>query len=293
MNIKNRKYKLFADFDKAHRFLVDTYDFETLNGYLLPQYFEYAHHLQWFDFLRAHRCGLWEEGGELVGIACYEMNIGDCNMHTKKGYEFLLPEMLIHAEKELSAFEEGKHKLSVWITDKEINKRELLKENGYHMAYTEPVKVFFYENPFHERTLPEGFNLIDGTDIDYAKLSECFWRGFDHDEVPPKINIEGNYTVWNAPNADKSLMTIVVAPSGEYACALGMWYDKQNKYAYLEPLATVPKYRRLGLATAALTQAMKKTKALGATYCFGGGGAFYTSIGFEHICNRELWEKEW
>jgi predicted N-acetyltransferase YhbS len=70
-----------------------------------------------------------------------------------------------------------------------------------------------------------------------------------------------------------------------------MWLDEQNKYAYLEPLATIPKYRHMGLATIALTEAMKKTKALGAKYCFGGGGEFYTDIGFDAIMNRELWKK--
>ena len=42
-----------------------------------------------------------------------------------------------------------------------------------------------------------------------------------------------------------------------------MWFDEQNKYAYLEPLATVPEHRRKGLATIALTEAMRKTKEPG------------------------------
>jgi hypothetical protein len=37
---------------------------------------------------------------------------------------------------------------------------------------------------------------------------------------------------------------------------------------------------------------MKKTKALGAAYCFGGVHPFYTAIGFETIANREIWKKE-
>ena len=73
-----------------------------------------------------------------------------------------------------------------------------------------------------------------------------------------------------------------------------MWYDAANKYAYLEPLATIPKYRRMGLATVCLSEAMKKTQARhGAEYCFGGSGDFYTAIGFETIMNREMWKKEW
>lgn len=293
MNITQRRYKMFADFERVHKFLTDTYNKETLNSYLLPQYFEYAHHLQWFDYLRSDHFGLWENNGKIVGVACYEMNMGTCHLHTSESYEFLLPELLAWAERELSVIEGDKQNLQVWITDKEKNKQELLASYGYSLVHSEPVKIFSYDKPFVERSLPDGFTIIDGTNVDYAKLSECFWRGFDHDEIPPAENIDGNIKCWNAPRADLNLMTIAVVPNGKYSCALGMWFDAQNKYAYLEPLATVPKYRRLGLATICLTEAMKKSRKLGATYCFGGGREFYTCIGFETVCNRELWKKEW
>lgn len=69
--------------------------------------------------------------------------------------------------------------------------------------------------------------------------------------------------------------------------------DGVNDYAYLEPLATDPKYRRMGLATIALTEAMKKTQKYGVTYCFGGNREFYQCIGFEVVCHREKWNKVW
>jgi len=139
--------------------------------------------------------------------------------------------------------------------------------------------------------LPEGFTLIDGTNVDYPKLRDCWWRGFDHDGESDS-DYESTIFGSNAPHADLSLMTIAVAPNGDYACALGMWYDEHNKYAYLEPLATVPEYRRMGLATVALTEAMKKTKPLGAEYCFGGSREFYDTIGFEAVCDWELWRRD-
>lgn len=61
----------------------------------------------------------------------------------------------------------------------------------------------------------------------------------------------------------------------------------------LEPLATDPLYRRLGLATVILTEQMKRTQQLGATYCFGGAPDFYPSIGFETVCHRDQWSKKW
>jgi len=292
MAVQARRYRLLADFEPVYRFLQETYDPVTLNSCLLPQYFEYAHAHSYFNHKLTHRFGLWEDGDAIVGIACYEMDLGDCHMHVRPGYEALLPELLGWAEKELCAVKRGRRRLQFWITDKEPQKRELLQANGYKLKRTEPIKIFDYNNAFPERTLPEGFALIDGTNLDYHKLHACFWKGFNHGPWPDR-NVDGNIHGLNAPRADLSLMTIAVAPGGEYACALGMWHDERNKYTYLEPLATVPKYRRMGLATVALTEAMKKTKALGAEYCFGGSREFYTAIGFEIKGNSEFWKKEW
>jgi predicted N-acetyltransferase YhbS len=89
------------------------------------------------------------------------------------------------------------------------------------------------------------------------------------------------------------LTTAVKAPNGDYACFAGMWVDEKNDYAYLEPLATPPKYRGLGLARAAVTEAMKKTVQYGAKYCYGGDIDFYKKIGFEQAGCFNKWRKEW
>jgi len=291
--ITQRRYKLLADFERVHRFLTDTYDRETLNSYLLPQFFEYAHTHPAFCHKLTHRFGFWEKGGELVGVACYEMNIGEAFLGVKNGYSFLLPEMLRYAENELSTFTDSRHILSVWITDKEPEKQALLLQNGYQKFHAEPVKIFTYDKPFLDVRLPDGFSIISlEGENDYRKINACLWKGFDHGDTPDE-DIDCRILMQSGPNFRKDLTTVIKAPNGDYACFAGMWFDPQNKYAYLEPLATVPKYRRIGLATICLTEAMKKTKNLGATYCFGGGREFYTSIGFETICNRELWKKEW
>ena len=94
MNISQRRYKLLADFEKVHAFLEDMYNIESLNSYLLPQFFEYAHTHPAFNHKLAHRIGLWDEYWVLVGAACYEMNIGEAFLSVKNGHSFLLPEML-------------------------------------------------------------------------------------------------------------------------------------------------------------------------------------------------------
>ena len=291
-NVRKRRYQMFADFTRVHEFLTDTYNPTTLNSFLLPQYFEYAHHHSFFNHKLSHRFGVWEQNEEIVGIACFEMDLGESHLHVEEGYEYLLPELLDWAEKELCRPEEGKYVSGIWITDKEPDKREMLKSRGYELVRTDRVTIFDYKKPFPETALPEGFKLICGHDADYNKLHACYWKGFDHGDNPDN-DVDGTIHACNAPNGNLSLDTIVVAPNGEYACALGMWHDEQNEYAYLEPLATVPKYRRMGLAKAALVASMEITKQLGANYCFTGGGEFYTAIGCEIICDRELWKREW
>lgn len=292
-NIYCRRYKLLADFAPVHRFLTEIYSLDTLNSYLLPQFFEYAHTHPYFNHKRTHRFGLWEEDGQLIGIACYEMDVGESFLVTDRDHAFLLPEMLAYAEKELSVVKENRRILSVWVTDRERDKVELLEGEGYTKVHREPVRIFSYSKPFIDVKLPAGYSIISlEEENDYRKIHECLWKGFDHGDSPDE-DIDCRILMQSGPNFRRDLTTVIKAPNGEYACFAGMWLDEKNRYAYLEPLATVPGHRRMGLATAALTEGMKKTKALGATYCFGGVHEFYTAIGFETICYRELWRKEW
>ncbi len=291
--ITQRRYKLLFDFDNVHTFLEDMYNIESLNSYLLPQFFEYAHTNPAFCHKLTHRFGLWEKGEELVGVACYEMNIGEAFLSVKNGYGFLLPEMLRYAENELSTLTDGGHSLSVWITDKEPEKQTLLLQNGYQKSHAEPVRIFTYDKPFLDVSLPDGFSIISLEDEnDYEKIDACLWKGFDHGDMLG-YDLDGRMLMQSGPNFRRDLTSVIKAPNGDYACFAGMWYDAKNKYAYLEPLATVPEYRRMGLATIALTEGMRKTKKLGANYCFGGVPEFYTAIGFETILNRELWKKQY
>lgn len=293
MAVMKRRYRLLGDFQSVLQFLQEEYSIETLNSYLLPQFFEYAHTHPAFNHQKTHRFALWEEENMVVGVVCYEMDMGECFFVVKDGYYYLLSAMLAHGEEELSVIKDDSHVLHVWITDKEGEKRALLENKGYKKIHTEPVTIFPYEKEFPTRTVPQGFSILSLEDEnDIAKIHACLWKGFDHGP-DPSDDIDCRLLMQSGPNFRKDLTTIIKAPTGEYACYAGMWFDEVNQYAYLEPLATVPEYRGLGLGTLALTEGMKKTKDLGACYCFGGSLEYYHRIGFKTICHRELWRKEW
>ncbi len=291
--IKVRRYRLLADFDMVSHFFDENFDLETLNSYLLRPFFEYAHTHPAFNHKLTHRFGLWESDKKIVGVTCYEMDLGECFISVKKGYEDLIVEIVEYAEEELSESIDNKCKLGVWIIDKELQKAEILIKKRYQKVYSEPVTIFTYESEFPKVKLPDGFSIISLLEEnDFKKINDCLWKGFNHGSEPDD-DLDCRILMQSGPNFSKELTTIIKAPDGNYACFAGMWFNEANKYAYLEPLATSPEYRKMGLATIALTEGMRKTKLLGAKYCFGGAIGYYSKIGFKTICHREKWEKEW
>ena len=291
--IKLRRYKLLGDFEKVCQFLDINFNHDYLNSYLLSPFFEYAHTHPAFKHQYTHRFGLWEDGEQIVGIVCYEMELGECFLSVHKDYEKLLTEMLEYAEEELVEIKNNEHILRVWIIDKEVRKSKLLQENGYQRIYIQPVKIFTYDKKFPEIVLPDGFSIISLEDENnFEQINACLWKGFDHGPDPDD-DIDCRMLMQSGPNFKKELTTVIKAPNGDYVCYAGMWFNEANKYAYLEPLVTVPEFRKMGLATIALVESMKKTKKLGAKYCFGDANEFYSKIGFKTICYRELWKKVW
>jgi predicted N-acetyltransferase YhbS len=96
----------------------------------------------------------------------------------------------------------------------------------------------------------------------------------------------------SAANFRRDLNIVAIAPDGAYAAYAGTWYEPLNRYAYVEPVATDPTYRRLGLGRAAVLEGVRRCGLLGAEVAYvGSDQEFYKAIGFELIFNTQCWEK--
>ncbi len=70
-----------------------------------------------------------------------------------------------------------------------------------------------------------------------------------------------------------------------------MWYIPGSEYAYVEPVFTLPEYRRRGLGKAAVLEGLKRCSKLGAKYAIVlSSQQFYYSIGFYPIQNETWWQ---
>lgn len=154
-------------------------------------------------------------------------------------------------------------------------------------------KVFDFEQSL-DHPLPEGFHFVEPGNLSLEKISECCWKGFNHEEEegPWDGDIEYEYYMLMAPHLHPEDAVVVESDTGEYACYAGMWWTPENHLAYMEPLCTVPKYRKKGLAAAALSEHYRRLKPQGATHMTGGGDPFYDKIGFQPLIHWTFWEEK-
>jgi hypothetical protein len=116
------------------------------------------------------------------------------------------------------------------------------------------MSLYVFPSPFPAITLPDGFRLTSlAEECDWTMVHRAVYRGFNNGMDVP-INEEellSRQKMFDTPTAWGDLKIAVVAPDGEFVAFCGLFYEPVNQYAYVEPVATDPRYRRLSLGKAA------------------------------------------
>jgi predicted N-acetyltransferase YhbS len=98
--------------------------------------------------------------------------------------------------------------------------------------------------------------------------------------------------MFDTPKARRDLKIAVAAPNGDFVAFCGMFYEPTGRFAYVEPVATDPDYRRLRLGKAAVLEGIRRCGVLGATVSYvGSDQPFYRAIGFRKVYDSECWVK--
>ena len=161
------------------------------------------------------------------------------------------------------------------------------------MDYSEEHSRIVLDKTIPEVLLPEGFTIKSlAEENDFHKINQVLWRGFNHEGPAPEEEVQGRREMQQAPNFRKDLNIVVVAPEGHYVSYSGIWYVEDNRLAYVEPVATDPDYRRMGLGKAAVLECVRRVSELGAEVVWvGSGQEFYKAIGFTKMFAIHPWVK--
>ncbi len=266
-------------------------DYEAVCAFLIALNETDRTHIHWnwarFEWMYGHpECdttllgsiGLWFDHDMIVGAAIYDMYFGEAFCAALPDYASLYPEILSYAYDALRD-ESG---LAVAIADD--CKAEIAQAKALGFApieQTETVLAIDLDRPF-TAVLPDGLRLYEPDPIrDEKALQWLFWQGFDHGTDRAAFEREEQVAARPRRHLNPHLGLAAVDADGDFAAFCCLWYDERTDYAYVEPVCTVPAYRKKGVAKALLHEAMRRAHALGAERAYViSDQVFYMRLGF-------------
>lgn len=249
-----------------------------------------------FDNSSVDKIGLWfcRNNSELVGISTYDHYFGEAFYAVKEGYENLEEELLEYAIKNFSN-EEG---LGIAVNDSDNHSIDLLLSHGFvkRNDYAENMLEYKFEDNSFDYTLPKGIEIkCLNTKTDLYKHHKVLWQGFENDGDLPmdEKNIEQQKRMLSAPHLNSYLHTVAVNEDGDYVAYCGCWYSPITDYVYVEPVCTIPQYRKKGLGQAVVLEALKRSYSAGEIRAFViSDYPFYKKLGFvQHSHYNFYWLK--
>jgi predicted N-acetyltransferase YhbS len=288
MSVRIRPYEHGKDFERVGQFLIETYRPGEVYANWLQARWEYMHFHTFIRDLDLTKIGVAEAQGKILGVVHFEGNEAEVFIQVHPAHPQLRFELFAYAEEtnfQGVSKSTGRLIRVVYINDFDKELEQQVQEHGYEKweKFAQEKASMMLDKPLPEVALPDGFSLQSlAEENDMRKINQVLWRGFDHPGLPPEEEIEGRAFAQQAPNFRKDLTIVVVEPEGNYVSFSGMWHITQNKVAYVEPVATDPDYRRMGLGKAAVLEGVRRAAAEGAQVAWVGSGLeFYSAIGFE------------
>ena len=298
MTVKFRQYKSPDDYKHIDAFLIQHYQPDNADRNWIEPAWEYMHGHPYLDGSSLEKIGVWEADGAIVAVAHYESQLSEAFFELHPDYRHLKREMLDYAERTFhGTSKDGRKFLQVYVSETDEEFLSLLKARGYTRddEGTRPMYKFVIPDPYPVITLPKGFQLKSLADeCNWAKVHRVIWRGFNHAGEPPtgEDELKSRRKMFETHTARHDLKIVVEAPNGDFVSFCGMFYEPTHKYAYVEPVATDPDYRRMGLGKAAVLEGIRRCGALGATVAYvGSDQEFYQALGFKKVFNNECWVK--
>ena len=287
--ITSRQYRILTDHMDIYQFMIEIYEKDWRNGVAAP-FLEYALSSEWMDKSYTYLNRIWFDGTKIVGFVFYESPVTDIYFSLRPGYEAIAPEMVAYADAHMPNLD-NKRRFVIFKDQEAII--QAVQQLGYQKTDEYADMYYDFDKPLNYK-LPEGFHFVPPEEYDVEKISKCCWKGFNHEEKEGPWNGDtgNNYQLYQAPHQTIEYAVAVANAEGEYVCWAGMWWTPENKLAYMEPLCTVPEYRKRGLASAALSELYRRMKPLGATHMTGGGNPFYAKIGYSDAVIWTIWKKE-
>lgn len=238
------------------------------------------------------KIGLWKDDGKIVALATFESDTNETFICIDRDYRFLLDEIVLYAQNNINL--NGVSNILINDNDREL--QHIALSHGYRPTQEKQCTAAIDINDSITYTLPEGFRIVSLADeFDMYKYNRVLWKGFNHGPNPSETeeDLEDRRRNFTAPHVNLEHKIAVAAPDGEFVSFCGVWCDPDTDYALVEPVATDPQYRMMGLGKAAVLEAVRRCGRQGASRAFvGSSQQFYYNIGFYPYSTETFWSKK-
>ncbi|MBU1141458.1 MAG: GNAT family N-acetyltransferase [Firmicutes bacterium] len=278
------------DFMKVSEFLADIQK-DALKPISFPWgRWEWMFSLPYLDPDHLDSIGVWEDEGRIVGLMTYESKFGEAYYVLHHLYPYLRREIAQYALRDLQSTDGFR----MLVPDDDHEMQKIIYKMGLHATEEKEMLATMDLDQLLTYELPKGYYIENMKDhLDIKRYHQVLWRGFNHPGEPTmtekeltdrKISLSG-------PHINLSRNIAVVGPIGDYVSYCGTWYQEGSQVAMLEPVATDPQYRKMGLGKAAVYEALKRCKNAGAKLAMvGSGQEFYYKLGFYPYTTYTWWK---
>jgi len=254
---------------------------------------EWMHSLPYLDEKYLDRIFVWEEEQNIVGLLTYESNFGEAFYLIEKGYSLIKEEIM---DKAIQQYDIEGFDFRILIPDEDIEMKMIAVKKGLRPTRDSEMDALIdLKNQDLSYSLPEGFHVTSmQKDFDMLRYNEVLWRGFNHEGEPDssKKNLEERRVSLSGPHVALDRNIAIVSPDGKFVSYSGTFYKEGSPVALVEPVATDPDFRKMGLGKAAVLEAMKRCRDAGALYgLVGSDQQFYYNIGFVPHGRYTWWKK--
>lgn len=214
--------------------------------------------------------------------------------YSQENYE----NFIVHAEEKCYATnDQGSRFIQLRVHPENTLLKDILKKKGYQMIDYKETNLTFELTDRLTYDLDKAFKVVDGYDITPYQKAVAHSKAFGYyynPDFPIDIPIKAFTALNDAPDYKEALDMAIVNENQEIVSFCTLWYDDYNHIGILEPVGTVPEYRKIGLGKSVIYAGMNRAYALGARKILVGSNQdFYHKIGFKHDYALEIWEKNW
>lgn len=202
---------------------------------------------------------LWFDDGQSVGWA-YVDDFNNLHWETDEQYTDLIADELV-AWGETCIRKMGSTALDVNSREDRTERIAFLQQHGFRQLEDTTVTMTrSLSTPIPDHVLPQDFALRPIKGVEEAAAVAAMHRAAFGTEY---MTTENRLIIMNTSGYDPSLDLLAIAPNGDIAAYCSCSVNDQTKIGMTDPVATHPKYQRMGLSRALLLTGMRLLKARG------------------------------